>query len=228
MLDKWMTTNLDAEDIAYWYLRLNGFLCLRNFLVHGDRRGEIRTDIDVVGVRMKHRREHLKDPMRDAEWVEDAKRTIVVFCDAKTNARDFNAAWTLHQRYILESFLALVGAVPENLWAQTARELYETGRSEPSPDVLVTVLLVNHDPRGQAPTRLRSAQVIQLADAFRFVHRRFNKYRQIKRENSQWEASGHALWNLFEKHRRSEDAFVIAGLRAIGSDTTRLLPSSAS
>ena len=42
---------LNAEDIAYWYLRLNGFLILRNFLVHGDRPGETRTDIDVLGAR---------------------------------------------------------------------------------------------------------------------------------------------------------------------------------
>jgi hypothetical protein len=44
---------LTAEDIAYWYLRLNGFLILRNFLVHGDRQGRIRTDIDVLGVRFR-------------------------------------------------------------------------------------------------------------------------------------------------------------------------------
>jgi len=30
-----MSAKLDPEDIAYWYLRLNGFLILRNFLVTG-------------------------------------------------------------------------------------------------------------------------------------------------------------------------------------------------
>ena len=73
-----MPVALNAEDVAYWYLRLNGFLCLRNFLVHGDRRGEVRTEIDVVGVRFRHRREHLCDPMLDDTWIEQSKRTIVV------------------------------------------------------------------------------------------------------------------------------------------------------
>src|SRR5207245_2536240 len=95
---------LNAEDIAYWYLRLNGFLCLRNFLVHGDRRGEDRTEIDVVGARFPHRREHLSQPMRDDDWVERAERTVVVFCDAKKGASDFNPAWLKHRRQIMESF----------------------------------------------------------------------------------------------------------------------------
>jgi hypothetical protein len=98
-----MSAKLNAEDIAYWYLRLNGFLCLRNFLVHGDRRGDDRTEIDVVGVRFQHRREHLSKPMIDDKWVELASRTIVVFCDAKTGARDFNCAWSNQRRKIMES-----------------------------------------------------------------------------------------------------------------------------
>ena len=53
-----MAPQLDAEDIAYLNLPLNGFLLLQNFLVHGDRRGETRTEIDVLGVRFRHRREH--------------------------------------------------------------------------------------------------------------------------------------------------------------------------
>lgn len=77
-----MSAKLNAEDIAYWYLRLNGFLCLRNFLVHGDRRGDDRTEIDLVGVRFRHRREHLNKPMIDDRGIERAERTIVMFCDA--------------------------------------------------------------------------------------------------------------------------------------------------
>jgi hypothetical protein len=88
-----MPSTLNAEEVAYWYLRLNGFLTLRNFLVHGDRRGETRTEIDVLGVRFRHRREHLNQPMKDDDWIERARRNIVVFCDAKKGAQDFNNAW---------------------------------------------------------------------------------------------------------------------------------------
>src|SRR3974377_1531790 len=101
-----MTAKLGAEDVAYWYLRLNGFLCLRNFLVHGDRGGDDRTEIDVVGVRFRYRREHLNRPMIDDDWIERDGRTIVVFCDAKQGAQGFNPAWRSDRRRAMESFLA--------------------------------------------------------------------------------------------------------------------------
>ena len=114
---------LTAEDIAYWYLRLNGFLILRNFLVDGDRQGRIRTDIDVLGVRFRYRREHLAQPMKDDAWIEQANRTIVVFCDAKKGANDFNDAWTARDQKVMESFLALIGVIPEARWDHVSADL---------------------------------------------------------------------------------------------------------
>jgi hypothetical protein len=35
---------LDAEKVAYWYFRLNGFLQIENFVVHPRGRGGQRTD----------------------------------------------------------------------------------------------------------------------------------------------------------------------------------------
>jgi hypothetical protein len=217
-----MSAKLDAEDIAYWYLRLNGFLCLRNFLVHGDRRGEDRTEIDIVGVRFRHRREHLDKPMIDDDWIERAKRTIVVFCDVKKGAQDFNPAWLNQRRRVMESFLALVGVIPEGLWDQTARELYGSGRSEPNPDILITALLAHHDPQQLVSLRWKSAEILQLGHALRFVHGRFSAYDVVKRSHDQWEPSGHALWALYDRYRWSEDDFVKAGLNCIGSGTTEI------
>jgi hypothetical protein len=215
-----MSATLNAEDIAYWYLRLNGFLCLRNFLVHGGRRGDDRTEIDVVGVRFRHRREHLSKPMLDDDWVELAARMIVVFCDAKKGASDFNPAWLKQQRRTIESFLALVGVIPEGLWDTTARELYDNGRSEPSPDLIITALLVHHDPQQQVSLRWKAAMVVQLGHALQFVHRRFKSYDVVKRSHEQWERSGHLLWQLYDRLRSSEDDFVKAGLNCIGSIAT--------
>jgi hypothetical protein len=212
--------DLDAEDLAYWYLRLNGFLCLRNFLVHGDRRGEDRTKIDVVGVRFRHRREHLNRPMIDDDWIERPGRTIVVFCDAKTGAQDFNPTWMNQPRRIMESFLALVGVIPKEHWEQVAHELYGSGRSEPSSDLLITALLIHHDPQRRVLLRWKSAEVVQLEHALRFVHRRFKAYDVIKSSHEQWERSGHSLWALYERYHWSEDKFVKVGLNCIGCSGT--------
>jgi len=43
--------SLIPEKVAYWYLRLNGFLQIENFIVHPSRRGSQRTDADLLAVR---------------------------------------------------------------------------------------------------------------------------------------------------------------------------------
>jgi hypothetical protein len=136
---------LNPKDIAYWYLRLIGFLVLQNFLVHRDPKGETRTDIGVLGVRFRYRRERLDQPMKDDDWLARANRTIVVFCEVNRGADDFNAAWTNLDKMTMESFLAFFGIIPRGYWSSAANELYEVGRSEVNRDVLVTALLMNHD-----------------------------------------------------------------------------------
>lgn len=59
------------EDFAYWYLRLNGFLNIRNFIVHPESNGEgVGTDADILGVRFAHRRELQRCPFEDEQWIE--------------------------------------------------------------------------------------------------------------------------------------------------------------
>ena len=40
--------------IAYWFFRLNGYANITNFVVHPDRRGSQRTDVDVLAVRFPY------------------------------------------------------------------------------------------------------------------------------------------------------------------------------
>jgi hypothetical protein len=173
-----MASKITSEDIAYWYLRLNGFLMLRNFLVHGARKGLTGTEIDLLGVRFKHRREHLNHRMKDDDWIEAADKMIVVFCDAKAGSRGFNPPWRKPEN--LQSFLALVGVVLEHLWQPIAAELNKTGRSEFAPDGLVTLLLINHDPNSLVEKDPAQAQVLTIQGTLRFIFERFKSYHHIK------------------------------------------------
>ena len=63
-----------AETIAYWYLRLNGYLLLNRFVLH--RLGDIRedpTDSDLLGVRFQHVYEPIGGQAGDWESVLSAK-----------------------------------------------------------------------------------------------------------------------------------------------------------
>jgi hypothetical protein len=57
--------DISSEQLAYWYLRLNGFLTIPNFVVHPDQGGNQETDVDVLGVRFPYREENLGLPMED-------------------------------------------------------------------------------------------------------------------------------------------------------------------
>ncbi|HEV3146870.1 MAG TPA: hypothetical protein VGZ47_23485 [Gemmataceae bacterium] len=46
-----------AEELAYWYLRLNGCFTIPNFVVHPDSGTNQKTDIDVFAVRFPFRAE---------------------------------------------------------------------------------------------------------------------------------------------------------------------------
>src|SRR2546421_2682459 len=59
------TVEIKSEQLAYWYLRLNGFLSIPNFVVHPDEGRRQRTDVDLLAVRFPYRSENLRRPMRD-------------------------------------------------------------------------------------------------------------------------------------------------------------------
>jgi hypothetical protein len=52
---------ISSEKLAYWYLRLNGFLTITNFIVHPDFGRSQRTDVDILGCRFPYRQELLEN-----------------------------------------------------------------------------------------------------------------------------------------------------------------------
>lgn len=53
---------MNPEQLAYWYLRHNGFLTTVNLVVYPGQGAEQRTDVDILGVRFSYRAELLAEP----------------------------------------------------------------------------------------------------------------------------------------------------------------------
>jgi hypothetical protein len=224
---------LTAEDIAYWYFRLNGFLLLSNFIVHPDRAKDgTRTDIDVLGVRFSHRREHLNDPMHDDEWVYETDKSWIIFAEAKTGIRDFNSSWARRDRQVMESFLALVGALPESEWNRAADSLYRDGFYDGNSQFRISTFLLNDDPDNgvlqsdhepiekdayRLTYRWPRAPRTSLQRALRFIHSRLRRFETVKTDHGQWNASGHRLWDIYRENRQSPHAFEALVLCEIGA-----------
>ena len=82
-----------AEDLGYWYFRLNGFLAIPNFVVHPDEGVNQRTDVDVIGVRFPHRSEFVGEPLQDHDEITrlDQHKPVLVFAEVKK--RRFGSWW---------------------------------------------------------------------------------------------------------------------------------------
>jgi hypothetical protein len=51
-------SSLEVEHLAHWYLRLNGFMTINDFVLHPEHKPwSQRTDADIFGVRFPFRQE---------------------------------------------------------------------------------------------------------------------------------------------------------------------------
>jgi hypothetical protein len=99
-----------AEQLAYWYLRLNGFFPLANFVLHHD--AEHRTsDADLLAVRFPYVSENVGGQARDwdprfmADWEIDLTRSVVgLIVEVKSGASgradifDPTPEWRIRER----------------------------------------------------------------------------------------------------------------------------------
>src|SRR5260221_5710349 len=86
-----------AEQLTYWYLRLNGFLPLTNFVLHDDVDDAVgaedrhrTSDADLLAVRFPHVRERIGgmpqdwDNGRFEEWGVDLRQTLGFIVEVKS------------------------------------------------------------------------------------------------------------------------------------------------
>lgn len=98
--------SVKAEILTKWYLRLNGYFIVDNFIIHNPNEvsNEVianETEVDVLGIRFRHSKEiagslHIAN---DPELVADLDTEIdFVIAEVKTGKEDRpNKAWRLQQ-----------------------------------------------------------------------------------------------------------------------------------
>src|SRR5688572_18351639 len=79
-----------GEAIAYWYLRLNGFFPITNFVIHHSSKVRHSSDCDVLAIRLPFVYEEIGG--NEDDWDESLSKelgfdhTIGVICEVKTGA----------------------------------------------------------------------------------------------------------------------------------------------
>lgn len=103
-----------GEELAYWYLRLNGFFLLENFVIHRTEEIKYSSDIDLLAVRLSFVYEEVGGQLDD--WDEkllnnlDASKIIGILCEVKTGKYKEKK---LFKRQYIEYALNRFGVIPD-------------------------------------------------------------------------------------------------------------------
>lgn len=118
------------EQIALWYLRLNGYFTMPNYIAHAQDGAQ--TDVDVLGVRFPHSKEYPDD---ETILKFPADKIDVILAEAKAGECYLNGPWKgKSERRPLEWVLRRVGLVCEHEQVDAIAHEFYTHRRFPPPE----------------------------------------------------------------------------------------------
>ena len=189
-----------SERLAFWFLRLNGFLTIPNFIVHPEGPREDgaypqQTDVDVLGVRFPFRAENRERPMPDHElFMAEQRRPMVVLSEVKTGQCALNGPWTDPKRQNMQKVLCAGGFRPADEVEAIARALYQTGIWEDESLIIRIVSFGDRHNSGLARSHRAVPQLLWKEDVLPFIYRRFDQYRLEKQMHHQWDEDAKDLF----------------------------------
>lgn len=204
---------LTSDDIAAWYLRLNGCFHIRNYVFHHLTGGGQRAEADFLGVRFPFRAELVET----GEALPDDPRFVgtridIVFGEAKRGQPcDVNSSWRDPGRRPVEYALEAIGVFRHERVATVAAAIYKDS-TYVDDRFRVRFFAFGSGPNKELPGAVE--QVVWV-DALKFIHGRLNHYGRYKKQVEQWDEAGQFFHNLAQETRDKPIEFVRLALRAI-------------
>lgn len=212
---------LSCEKVAYWYLRLNGFLQIENFYIHPRRRGSARTDVDLLGVRFPYRAERLYDTPDDI-MPDDSRglslstdRIDVVIAEVKRSRCALNGPWTQCSDENVHRVLAAIGCLPHAKIPDAAAQIYRTGLYDDGDRLRIRLVAIGNQINEDIKQYPGVTQIVW-QDLLRFVFERFQKYRDQKTQTDHWDEVGKKLKEEATPLCKTCDDFVKNVTQAMG------------
>jgi len=164
-----------AEEAAFWYLRLNGFFAITNFVVHASREVFHTSDCDVLAVRLPFVYEEIGGSEDD--WDPfllqhlNLGRPVGIVCEVKSGAYEVR---DLFREDVLRYSLARLGFVPRDGVPRIARRLRDQAVVVLEDGTQLAKLLVARR-ESNGPFLIRN-----LTEVKRFLRERVEKYPRQK------------------------------------------------
>lgn len=180
------------ELLGLWYLRLNGYSTMPNFIAHAH--DGARTDVDVLGVRFPYSREYPDD---DARLHFPQDKIDIVLTEAKAGECDLNGPWKgKSAAQPLEYVLRRVGVFgDQSLLDRAANEIYARRRFPPDEESKRWPFVVRVLCFGKSENkRLHGVTQILWPQVVSFIGNRFRTYAIEKADHNHWDSFGKFLW----------------------------------
>jgi hypothetical protein len=230
-----MKYKFNPERLAYWYLRLNGFLTIENFIVHDEGGRGQRTDVDLIAFRFPHRKEAFHSYGGEARWMRDdpcfdgKKLPFTAFVEVTSGECKLNGPWTDPAKENMPRAIRALGPFSTMKEVQIAsRDIYASG-GYASDTIELGLVSIGERPNPELRERMPRVLQITWRQVTNFIFDRFGAFERIKREHPQWDVDGHLLWEAYQEHRsdkeRFSSSFVLIAARLNASDIERLRKS---
>jgi len=168
-----------GETLAYWYLRLNGFMPMRNFVLHrANIKAPQSADTDLLAVRFPYVYEEIGGKAADwdheafAQWHLNLERAIILLVEVKTGGIAAEARWWRVPRIC--AAIRRLGIVDGAAAERIAAELEHTSVLEIEAWVLAKLLVTNE------PFPSETWLNLTLAEADAFIINRIRRYKDEK------------------------------------------------
>lgn len=166
-----------GEELGYWYLRLNGFFPVTNFVIHKTEGIEDRSDFDLIAVRPPHVFEEIGG--NESDWDDylkgniDFTKYVGILCEVKTGQFDTR---TIFREHYLKTGVQRLGLFQSNEVDSVVHILkQQTGFPNDATHKEICKLLISpiERPSGKYLTR----SIMQVED---FILNRIEKYAKEK------------------------------------------------
>lgn len=185
---------MNPEQIAYWFFRLNGCTTITNFIIHADKGGAQRTEVDVLAVRFPNRVELLTsdNPMRDHDVFNSDGRIDIIIAEVKHGFCQLSGPWTNPEDENMQRVLYAIGAFEKNQIPVVTDALYHEGIYRD--DTYQVRLFAVGDFLN--PKLLPAAEQLLWNQMLAFIFDRFTRYQFQKAQHEQWDTTGKWLHEL--------------------------------
>ncbi len=169
-----------AEIISAWYLRINGFFLIQNFVVHRQDNNSRSTEIDLLALRPPYVFEEAGGQAENWDPAlispEDQQRFVAVICEVRRgNTYDPHSIFRPREvMYAINRF----GVIKKTEAFTTVSELIHRARYNVTPSFQIRKLLIGDVLKTTVPP----CDFMLFNDAYAFFRARADRYRTEKKE----------------------------------------------